>query len=505
MRKRSIYLLMAVISTMLVSLIVIQVIWLRSAGEAEKRGKQLAADKALARVREQLKDGSFCFESYGKAYIDSGECFYMMHGNKIGPPDTLDIYFDGSFSRKDEVGKMNVMNLRLPFTMDIQLRATVVMNDTAQYLSERRAFYDGTAGATLNDIIRNKRPIDSIYHMELVDSLIKASLEQDNMDTSFGFGIINSENNSLVYHARVKDTLQVKKSPFQVSLFSDNRFMKQYKLAIVFQDTPGMFHVNYLLLLSVAVILLLTFSFYAFIRQHLKQQQLSQMKSDFIHNLTHEFNTPMANISLALETLDSNGKPIDPKTRTVLDIIATESARLRENIERSLQVAVMEDGALLLHKEEVDIVQLLNAVITSYAFQCETLGGRITFTYSSGPVIVADETHLLNCVVNLLDNAIKYRNNEPVIVISLEEKDNDILLTIADNGIGMSSETQKHIFEKFYRAHEGDTHNTKGFGLGLSYVKGIIDAHGGTIDVWSKKGSGTRFVIKLPKTLSNGK
>jgi two-component system, OmpR family, phosphate regulon sensor histidine kinase PhoR len=341
--------------------------------------------------------------------------------------------------------------------------------------------------------------------MALVDSLLMSSLKSENTDTSFGFGIINAENNALVYHSRDGDSSQLKSSPFQVALFSDNRFMRPYILSVVFPDAEKAYHVNYLLLLSIAVIILLTFSFYAFIRLYLKQSQLSQMKSDFIHNLTHEFNTPMANISLALETLDCNDHPVDAKTRKVLGIIATESGRLRENIERSLHVAIMEDGALLLHKEDVDVTQLLSAVMTSYAFQCESLGGSIKLNYSSNPIIKADETHLLNCVVNLLDNAIKYRNQEPTITITLDERDDRILLSVADNGIGMNSETQKHIFDKFYRAHEGDTHNTKGFGLGLSYVKGIIDAHGGTIEVWSKKGSGTRFTITLPKKNSDGK
>jgi two-component system, OmpR family, phosphate regulon sensor histidine kinase PhoR len=502
MRKRTIYLLMAIISTVLVLLIVIQVVWLRTASEAEAKQQHMTIDKALARVRDQLKTGSFCFESFGKTYIDSGERFYMMHENGNGHADTMEIYYDEAFTRDKKVGKMNTMELRLPFALDIQLRATVFLSDTASYIQERR---EGNNGTTLNDVLRSKIPIDSIYNMVKVDSLLRVNLANEITNNTFGFGIINPEAKSIVYYSPHADTSQLKSSPYQVSLFSDNRFISPYILSVVFSADNQIYHVNYLLLLSIAMILLLTLSFYAFIRLYLKQSHLSQMKSDFIHNLTHEFNTPMANISLALETLEYSDQQIDVRTRKVLSIIATESGRLRENIERSLQVAVMEDGALLLHKEDVDVVQLLNAVIASYAFQCESLGGSIKLNYSSNPIIKADETHLLNCVVNLLDNAIKYRNQEPTITITLDERDDRILLSVADNGIGMNSETQKHIFDKFYRAHEGDTHNTKGFGLGLSYVKGIIDAHGGTIDVWSKKGCGTRFTLTLPKKNSDGK
>lgn len=499
MRKKWIYLLMAVTSTMLVSLIVIQVMWLLEASKAEYRERQFRVGNALKNVSVQLVNNNFCFESYGKVFVDLGDRFFMMHHKRDGKSDTVGIYYDEAFTRdKERVGFMNTMKLSMPFTLDVHMRATVVSTDTTGYASEKNSFYETLHGARLNDVIRNKKPIDSLLDMAFVDSLIRTSLEKEHLDPHFGFGIINLENNKIACHTRVADSGALLSSPFSAALFTDNRFMSPYKLALVFPDTPAVYFTNYLLLLSIAVVLLLTFSFYGFVRLYLRQDQLSKMKSDFIHNLTHEFNTPMANISLALETLEDSNKSLDPKTTNVFNIISAESVRLRENIERSLQVAVMDEGALLLHKEEVDVAQLLHTVLASYTLQCDSLGGKIMFESTANPIVYADETHLLNSIVNLLDNAIKYRQGIPEIVIRLEEKNNELLLTVADNGIGMSSETQKHIFDKFFRAHEGDTHNTKGFGLGLSYVKGIITAHGGTIEVWSKKGIGSKFFIRLP-------
>lgn len=504
MHKRRIYLLMTAISAMLVVLIGIQLIWLQSAERAEERERQMKIDKALTRVSEQMKQESFCFESFGKAMIDTGEAFFMMHRGKDGKADTIDIFYSEDYSRQHKAGKMSSMDLSLPFMLDVQLRATIMMEGAAGFLAEKRAFYESSSAEKLADIIRTRRPIDSMYQMGDVDSTIRACLATENVDTNFGFAIVNPEKHSVAYKARVENDAQLTASPYRISLFTGNQFMNPYELVLVFKQNSN-HSINYLLLLSIVIIVLLTFAFVAFIRMYLQQSQLSQMKSDFINNLTHEFNTPMANISLALETLDSNGNEIDTKTRRVINIIATESARLRENIECALQVAAAEDGALILHKEEVDLVSLLTTVITSYSLQCEALGGGITFNYSGAPTVYADETHLLNCIVNLLDNAIKYRNGAPLIVISLEERSNQTILSVTDNGIGMTGETQKHVFEKFYRAHEGDTHNTKGFGLGLCYVKGIVDTHGGSISVTSKKGQGSTFSITLPKPGQDGK
>jgi len=495
---------MTAISTMLLVLIAIQLVWLRSAGKAEERERQMKIDKALARVSDQMKQESFCFESFGKAMIDTGEAFFMMHRGKDGKADTMDIFYSEDYSRRHKAGKMSTIDLSLPFMLDIQLRATVMMEGAAGFLAEKRAFYESSSAERLADIIRTRRPIDSMYQMGDVDSTIRASLAAENIDTNFGFAIVNPEQHKVAYKARIENEAQLAPSPYRISLFTGNQFMNPYELVLVFPKAHS-YAVNYLLLLSFVIILLLTFAFVAFIRIYLKQSQLSQMKSDFINNLTHEFNTPMANISLALETLDTNGREIDTKTRRVIDIIAMESSRLRENIECALQVAAAEDGALVLHKEEVDLVSLLTTVSTSYSLQCETLGGSVTLKHTGAPMIYADETHLLNCIVNLLDNAIKYRNGPPAIVISLEERASEIILSVTDNGIGMTGETQKHVFEKFYRAHEGDTHNTKGFGLGLCYVKGIVDAHGGSITVTSKKGQGSTFSITLPKPGKDGK
>ncbi|HXS35687.1 MAG TPA: HAMP domain-containing sensor histidine kinase [Flavipsychrobacter sp.] len=505
MQIKKIYGWMAGISLLLIMLIVIQIIWLRDASGLEKRETQLHVTKALERVEEQMRNSNYCFVLYGKAYINPGEAFYVAKqkwdGTQLtGKPEILNLYYDGNYFSDGSAHKEGILLDEFPLMADMQLKFEAAITDTVNYYNERKAFYEKLTGKKFVDIMASDRPIDSVFRMGIVDSLIKASLKSENIDTNYGFAFILKGNNKISFAKRIHDSTLLLNSPYSLLLFTDNRFIKPYRLTLIFTHKPGNSKLNFWLLLSIGIILLLTFSFYAFVRIYIRQTRLSEMKSDFIHNLTHEFNTPMANISLAIETLQENGLATNPKVHRVMSIISAESGRLRDNIERALHVATMEKGTFQLHKENIDLVPVINTVVSAYQLQCEQLGGKIGYSHVDSATIFGDETHLVNCVCNLLDNAIKYRNGPPEISIQLGKRDNYVILSVADNGQGMTSEVQKHIFEKFYRAHEGDVHNTKGFGLGLSYVKGIVDAHNGKIEVHSKVGHGTTFIIYLPKT-----
>jgi two-component system, OmpR family, phosphate regulon sensor histidine kinase PhoR len=489
---------MVSISVLLIALIGIQIYWMLSANKTQKTEWQLRYTRALDKVADQLKKRGFCFESFSKVYVDTNERFVMLHLRNNGIVDTVDIYYDPSYSLRRKTGKLKMMKLDLPFSIDIQLKSYVLKNDTPLLINAQNRFDKELNIENLNEVIRSYRPIHSLIDMAYTDSLIRVNLANEGMNSAFGFGFINTETNKVAYAERIKDSSLLLQSSYTTTLFSDNRFLSPHKLAITFPDSTKITRMSYILLLSVVIILILTFSFFKFVQLYFKQVQLTQSTSDFVQNLTHEFNTPLANIALAIETIENSGKTLETKTQNLINIISSESARLRENIERSLQVGMMEHDALMLHKEEVDLVQLTTTVISSYALKCESLGGAINLRYSDNPIIEADETHLLNCIVNILDNAIKYRREEPVIDIDISRNEKYAILSIRDNGMGMDSITTKHIFEKFYRAHQGDTHNTKGFGVGLCYVKGIITAHQGTIDVRSKKGIGSQFILKLP-------
>lgn len=231
-----------------------------------------------------------------------------------------------------------------------------------------------------------------------------------------------------------------------------------------------------------------------------RQKKLSVMKNDFINNLTHEFKTPIFSISLASKTLEQSA-PIKESKRlnSYLELIKSENDRLKNQVDKVLQIALLDSGNFQLESKEVDLHNIITKVSKSFAILVEEDGGSIDLHLNATRTVLSgDETHLSNITYNLIDNAIKYSDGRPNIVITTEDTDTGISLSVRDNGIGMNTETQKFIFDKFYRAHSGDLHDVKGFGLGLNYVKVIVEAHKGWINLRSKLHKGSEFTIFLP-------
>jgi two-component system phosphate regulon sensor histidine kinase PhoR len=254
-----------------------------------------------------------------------------------------------------------------------------------------------------------------------------------------------------------------------------------------------------LLVASAIVIVTLLIAFYLFARIILRQRKLSELKNDFINNMTHEFKTPLTNISLALENLASNKSAHHPGEEKVLKIIGHETERLRENVDRILQVARFERETLHLSLEETDVHQLIHKTVAAFEPVINGNGTMIQCDLKAdNPVVKADETLLFNAIYNVIDNGISYNAGKPVITITTGSQRNGVFIKIKDNGIGISTAHQKKIFENFYRVPQGNLHDVKGYGLGLSYVKLIVNAHSGAVEVNSQPGQGSEFKIFIP-------
>ena len=251
---------------------------------------------------------------------------------------------------------------------------------------------------------------------------------------------------------------------------------------------------------AIVFTLFIMFAFFITLRTMLNQRNLNEIKTDFINNMTHEFKTPLATIGLAVDALNNEKVIANPeKTQYFKGIIKEENKRMNKHVETILQAAALEKQDLSLKKTELSAHQLLQAVTNNYDLVLKEKNGTIKLNLQAkNDIIWADETHFTNLINNLMDNAIKYSKDQPEISITTHSSPKFFVLKIDDNGIGMSRETVKRIFEKFYRAHTGNIHNVKGFGLGMSYVKTIIEEHKGKIKVDSTLGKGSSFIVEVP-------
>jgi len=229
------------------------------------------------------------------------------------------------------------------------------------------------------------------------------------------------------------------------------------------------------------------------------------MKSDFVNNMTHEFKTPISTISLASEMLlkpqvYSSGE----KTKRYANIIYDENLRLKNQVEQVLKIAVLDKGEVKIKRKMVDVHKILENIVKSFKLIMVERKGKIRTSFKATEhMLLADRLHFTNIINNLVDNANKYSPENPEILISTKNVKGGIMICVKDNGIGISSENQKHIFKKLYRVPTGNIHNVKGFGLGLYYVKTMVEAHGGTIDLVSTLDKGSQFDIYIPFNYSN--
>ncbi|MES2410762.1 MAG: HAMP domain-containing sensor histidine kinase, partial [Bacteroidota bacterium] len=251
---------------------------------------------------------------------------------------------------------------------------------------------------------------------------------------------------------------------------------------------------------SVLLIIIVLITFWRTVMSLIKEKQISEHTTDFLNNMTHEFKTPLTNIALAGKMMvkDANIRQ-EEKIKHYSGIILEENEKLRLQVEQVLSMTALERGEIPLRKTELDVHQLIHGCIKCMSVQIENKQGEVTSNLEAENfVIQGDKTHLTNALCNLLDNAIKYSSEKPELLIQTFNKQGAFILTVSDNGIGIEEHYQKKVFEKFFRVPTGDVHDVKGFGLGLTYIKSIIEMHGGTIELQSEPGKGTAFIIRLP-------
>lgn len=371
--------------------------------------------------------------------------------------------------------------------------------------------FRSTAGlaSTMHRLINENKSTNSEFNY-LIKPFIDSALKQNKIPSNYEYGVYRHkgfEQNELVFGTtdlEILESLDCNKKGDKTfgwtSLTCNLPYEKgnSYHLAIFPSYTSFILNkVKYSLFAFILFLVLISFGFYSLLQIINKQKKISEIKNDFINNLTHEFKTPIFSMSLASKAIRQslNG---DGKLNSYIDVIDNESNCLKRQVDKILQLSLVDSERFQLQKQPIDIQKQLEGVIKNLKLVLDEKSAKVNTVFKAeNAVIWADETHLKNVWHNILDNALKYNKVRPIITIKTVRLASSIQVSISDNGIGITLDKQQLIFDKFYRVSTGNIHETKGFGIGLSYVKRIIELHNGHITIISEADIGTTFKIEL--------
>lgn len=405
--------------------------------------------------------------------------------------------FDTSFSYSSHPG----IEHGLGYAMNEQ---NPDFNESAEEVFESMMKHSKLMGELINDYLASAEKMEFPFQInsELLDSLIRSELRNKGIKTEYEYGIYKPAFNQFVIEKTGKHTREMLENGYGFNLYPNDIFRPSEYLFVYFPNQKNylLSQMNAMLGISSFLIITIIFSFTYTIITVIKQKKLSVMKNDFINNMTHELKTPISTISLACQALsDQEVQKSDTLYQTYIKVIDDENKRLGLMTEKVLQTALIENGKIKLNPTGIDVHTLIEDIVETFKLQVETRSGSINTHFDAGYAFIhADKLHITNVLYNLLDNAVKYSPEKPEIDIYSENNDRGLVVSIKDNGIGISKANLSKIFDNLYRVPTGNIHNVKGFGLGLAYVRAIVELHGGTISVDSKLKKGSIFRVFIP-------
>ncbi|MCJ7759238.1 MAG: HAMP domain-containing histidine kinase [Gillisia sp.] len=519
MNKKLFLLLILLMSLSLIGIIFVQGYWIKTAVNDKEEQFSYDVKQVLISVSKELQNQElenfwFEFEDGNNSAIALTETslmdYFQLDKNRFNNNESLmmegileedyKISSDFLISAQDSIQFSKLINKKVT---DIFKRNNIRENQlTAEQRIERLMRMKEVEKDMLRSYIAeytSRIPIHKRLSEDNIKTLLTRELKNYNLKTDFEFGVFS---NSLATKMHSSNFSLDFPATYSVPLFVDTAGTSNYQLLVSFTGKKKVVLSSVILMATLSIIftLIIVIAYSSALSQLIKQRQISQIKTDFINNMTHEFKTPIATINLALDAIQ-NPKIIgnQEKVTRYLQMIREENKRMHAQVENVLQISKLDKNELDLKKERLDLDEIIEDAITHVELIVEDRKGYIKTHFGAlKSSVLANQDHLTNIIVNLLDNSIKYSENGPKIDIFTENARHNIIIKVRDQGVGMSKGVQKKIFEKFYREHTGDIHNVKGHGLGLSYVKRILDDHHGTITVESEKGKGSTFIIKLP-------
>ena len=523
-----------VIAVALIGLIGIQIFWISNAIDLEKDRIRRGASEALAEVVDLIERHETLTKI--RSHQEAQYLFVEGEDGQSFPPDDslMEFVVKRNIERKEDVVEMKVEEEHggqrsektvtysvddLPFNTDLEdeLRLEMFTADSIQLELEHRVDDVNrdldqlrerlkSKKTFLGDIVRSlievniNQPIDERVDPRIVDSLLHLALEKRGLSLKYTMGVFDQEGEMVFGPEEFETSLRASTS--SARLFPNDVIQVPYFIKLHFPNQGGYIFNSLWVLLLVSLILLiaLVWTSYYSVRTIFYQKQSSEIKNDFINNMTHELKTPISTISLACEALaDPELGRMQNVVDRYLNIINAENKRLGLLVEEVLQSAVLDKGDFKLKREDIDMHQLLQDLLDKYQIQLKDRDAKVDMQLGAEhSIIYVDPNHMTNVIYNLMDNAVKYSRSKPEITIQTKEEDGNIILSVKDKGIGISSENLKKIFDRLYRVPTGNVHDVKGFGLGLSYVKIITERHGGRVSVESQLDVGSTFYIEIP-------
>ena len=488
MGKKMILLLSIVMVIVLIGLIFIQTYWIKNAIDVKEKQFNQIVNKAIDEVitKLEVREAARRFD----AQIELINQLYAQKYSYTAEHSADSPHISASF--KFYLNDSLVSSSENFDSSDLDGEYLITLQEN---ISDRIAMMESLFGAELPAT----RSIHEMIDKETLSKIISCTLIGKGIDTPFEFAVRESNFRTLFASKNYKTNTRYTK--IKRTLYPNELYFNTYYLSIYFPKS-NLFHaeVNYMAFTSGLLILTVVFIFTYTIWVIFRQKQLSQIKNDFISNMTHELKTPISTISLASQMLSDTGIPLEKKNMPYIsNLIKEETQRLSGQVEKVLQMSIFDEGKEKLKLNKIDIHEVLDKVNHSFQLRIQERGGSLSILKNAKiSNILADSVHITNVVSNLVDNAIKYSKEKPEITIEALNRKNGIEIRIKDKGIGIPKEFQKKVFDKFFRVPTGNVHNVKGFGLGLSYVKGIVERHKGSIKVISEQNVGTEFRIHIP-------
>jgi two-component system phosphate regulon sensor histidine kinase PhoR len=523
MSRKILWLVSIFMGFAMIALIIVQTYWINNAYRLKENQFRQLVNRALYNVVNEIQeretiwnimDEAQVFDSSWQEEMDYWEQYNFDINASIGPDGKLDqsVYFSQRSDQDQQHSELRIISGDSILT--IEQGPGLVQVDTSpvgdlqiykppdfrkrleKQMAENRLFID----RIMERMISPDAPIEKRVDPKQLDQVIRRHFLNSGIDLDYEFAILRG-NKDYAYKSSnyyYDDEME----PFLTALFPNDFFSRTGYLSLYFPRKTSFLlkSLGFMGISSIILTLVIILSFSLTIFIIFRQKRLSEIKNDFVSNMTHELKTPISTISLASQMLNDETIPTESKNYgNISRIIKDESKRLGYQVEKVLQMAIFDQGRIKLKKKKADINELIHNVITNFTLQIENKNGAIDEDYRADQsVIHVDNVHFTNMISNLVDNAIKYSNDKPAISVSTLNQNEKLIILVKDKGIGIKKEDQRRIFEKFYRVPTGNIHNVKGFGLGLSYVKKIVEEHHGSISLKSEPGIGTEFKISFP-------